>query len=275
MSGTGTAEDPAADASSAETPGTGTVPRGELVDYLAELLSIARGGDYCPNGLQVEGTPEIARLVTGVSACQALFEQAIDWRADAILVHHGLFWHGQPSVLTGPMAKRVKLLMQSDVNLLAYHLPLDRHPLLGNNALAAEAFGLRDLQPFGDAKGLPVGFHGRFETPMLATALSDRCTRIYAQKPLIFDAGPDLIHSMGIISGAAQRELYTAIDLGLDAFVTGEVSEWVMNAAHEHRIHYVAAGHYATERLGVRSLGDHLAARYGIEVTFVDVPNPV
>lgn len=275
MSETDPKNDPSVTAPPTETTATGSVSRIELARYLAELLSTDQGGDYCPNGLQVEGAATVSRLVTGVSACQALFEQAVDWGADAILVHHGLFWDGQPSILTGPMAKRVRLLMAADINLLAYHLPLDRHPRLGNNALAAEAFGLQDLTPFGDAKGLPVGFHGRFATPLPAAELSDRCHQVYAQKPLLFDAGPDPIRSMGIISGAAQRELYTAIDLGLDAFLTGEVSEWVMNAAREHHIHYVAAGHYATERLGVRALGTHLAERYGLAVTFVDVPNPV
>jgi dinuclear metal center YbgI/SA1388 family protein len=252
-----------------------TIDRDRLVAYLDELLDARRGRDYGPNGLQVEGKPRIGRLVTGVSACRELFARARETGADAVLVHHGLFWEGMPRVLTGIQARRVAELFRGEINLLAYHLPLDRHPELGNNILAARAFGLADPVPFALHEGLPIGFSGRFPEPIAARELVERTTRIFGQEPLAFLSGPDPVQSLGLISGGAQKELYQAIEAGLDAFLTGEVSEWVMNVAREAGVHYLAAGHYATERLGVRALGEHLAQRFGLEVEFVDVPNPV
>ena len=254
---------------------SGAVDRDELVAYLRDLLSSDEGTDYCPNGLQVEGRRRIRRLVSGVSACQELFEKARQTAADAVLVHHGIFWKGTSPVLTGMQYRRVRELIEGGINLLAYHLPLDRHPELGNNALAADAFGLVDRQPFAFHEGLPIGFRGRFEPAISPAELVERCARIYAQEPLAFRTGREEVASLGIVSGGAQREFHGAIALGLDAFVTGEVSEWVMNVAREAGVHYLAAGHYATERLGVRALGEHLAERFGIGVEFIDVPNPV
>ena len=256
------------------SPGAG-VRRDQLLAYLGELLGSDEGEDYCPNGLQVEGRDPIRRLITGVSACLELFEKARAASADAILVHHGIFWNGSSPILTGMQYRRVRELLTAEINLLAYHLPLDRHPELGNNALAAEAFGLTDRRPFAIHKSLEIGFRGRFERPISADELVRRCTEIYGQEPLAFPSGPEQITGLGIVSGGAQREFHQAIDAGLDAYITGEVSEWVMNVAREEGVHYLAAGHYATERLGVRALGEHLAERYGLEVEFIDVPNPV
>lgn len=246
-----------------------------LLAYLDQLLDASRGRDYGPNGLQVEGREEIRKIVTGVSACQELFVRAREAGADAVLVHHGIFWDGMPRVLTGFQYRRVAELIRGEMSLLAYHLPLDRHPELGNNALAGRDFGLVDLEPFGFHDGLPIGFKGRFPLPVTAAELVERCERIYQQKPLAFLHGPDPLLTLGIISGGAQRDLYSAIDDGLDAYITGEVSEWVMNVAREARVHYLAAGHYATERLGIRALGEHLREKFGVDVEFIDVPNPV
>ena len=246
----------------------------DLVAYLDQYLD-ARGRDYGPNGLQVEGKEEVRKIVTGVSACHELFIRAREAGADAVLVHHGLFWDGMPRTLTGFQYRRVAELIRSEMSLIAYHLPLDRHPELGNNAIAGRAFGLADLEPFGLHDGLPIGFKGSFPAPISAMALLDRCRSVYGQEPLAFLSGPDPVRSLGIISGGAQRELYDAIADGLDAYVTGEVSEWVMNVAREAGIHYLAAGHYATERLGIRALGEHLAEKFGIEAELIDVPNPV
>ena len=246
-----------------------------LLSYLDQLLDASRGRDYGPNGLQVEGREEIRKIVTGVSACQELFVRAREAGADAVLVHHGIFWDGMPRVLTGFQYRRVAELVRGEMSLLAYHLPLDRHPELGNNALAGRDFGLVDLEPFGFHDGLPIGFKGRFPLPVTAAELVERCETIYKQKPLAFLHGPDPVLTLGIISGGAQRELYSAIDDGLDAYITGEVSEWVMNVAKEARVHYLAAGHYATERLGIRALGEHLREKFGVDVEFIDVPNPV
>ncbi|HEX9944404.1 MAG TPA: Nif3-like dinuclear metal center hexameric protein [Thermoanaerobaculia bacterium] len=246
----------------------------DLVSYLDRYLD-SRGRDYGPNGLQVEGKEEIRKVVTGVSACHELFVRAREAKADAILVHHGLFWEGMPRTLTGFQYRRVAELIRGEMSLIAYHLPLDRHAEVGNNAVAGREIGLVDLEPFGLHDGLPVGFKGCFPEPVPAAELVERCRRVYCQEPLTFLEGPDPVSTLGIISGGAQSDVYTAIADGLDAFVTGEVSEWVMNVAREAGIHYLAAGHYATERLGICALGEHLRERFWIEVEFIDVPNPV
>jgi dinuclear metal center YbgI/SA1388 family protein len=251
-----------------------SISRDALVSHLDEYLD-SRGRDYGPNGLQVEGREEIRKIVTGVSACRELFVRAREAGADAVLVHHGLFWEGMPRTLTGFQYRRVAELIRGEMSLIAYHLPLDRHAEIGNNAIAGRDFGLTGMESFGEHDGLPIGFKGRFPSPISSAELVERCRRIYGQEPLAFLSGPDPVRSLGIISGGAQRELYDAIADGLDAYITGEVSEWVMNVAKEAGIHYLAAGHYATERLGVRALGEHLAERFGIEAEFIDVPNPV
>ncbi len=249
--------------------------RSALVSYLDDFLRASEGQDYCPNGLQVEGRSQVSKIVTGVSACQELFEGARQVGADAVLVHHGLFWFGMPYSLTGVQYRRVAELIQGDVNLLAYHLPLDRHPEIGNNAIAARALGLVDLVPFGDYKGFPVGFGGRFPTPISPQQLSLEAAEFFGQAPLSFLHGPDAIRRLAIVSGGAQKDFHLAIAEGYDAFITGEVSEWVMNLARETQTHFLACGHYATERCGIRALGEHLAGEFSLEVEFIDVPNPV
>ncbi len=254
---------------------TADVGRDQLVAYLGDLLDSDQGEDYCPNGLQVEGRSRIRRLITGVSASLELFETARRTAADAVLVHHGILWNGSPAVLTGMLYRRVRELITGEINLLAYHLPLDCHPELGNNALAARAFGLIQRQPFAVHRGTNIGFKGRFAPAIPADELRRRCAEIFGQEPVAFLSGPDQVATLGIVSGAAQGEFHQAIAEGLDAYVTGEISEWVMNVAREEGVHYLAAGHYATERLGIRALGEHLADHFGIEVEFVDLPNPV
>lgn len=254
---------------------TASVTRDDLVAYLDEYLSASEGADMAPNGLQVEGAREIRKIVTGVSACHELFVEAARLGAQAVLVHHGIFWDGMPRQLVGWQFRRVEALVRADLNLLAYHLPLDRHPEVGNNAVAATRLGLVDLQPFGEYKGLPVGFRGRFPESVPADELLSRAESLYGQQPLAFAHGSERVATVGVVSGGAQSEIHQAIGAGLDAYITGEVSEWVMNIAREAGIHFLACGHYATECLGVQALGDHLADRYGIEVEFVDIPNPV
>jgi dinuclear metal center YbgI/SA1388 family protein len=246
-----------------------------LMAYLDEFLEARKGSDFGPNGLQVEGRPRVHKLVTAVSAGAQLFARARAAGADAVLVHHGLFWEGQPRVLTGFRYRQVAELIQGGMSLIAYHLPLDRNPEVGNNALAARAFGLAEVEPFGEHDGLPIGCKGRFPEPLPPARLVELCRDVFGQEPLAFLFGPEPVASVGLISGGAQRELHDAIAQGLDAYVTGEASEWVMNVARDAGIHYLAAGHYATERLGVRALGEHLARRFGLEVEFVDIPNPV
>ncbi|MBP1641849.1 MAG: hypothetical protein H6Q03_518 [Acidobacteria bacterium] len=249
---------------------------GTLVDYCDQLLDAKSGRDFGPNGLQVEGTREVRRIATGVSACVELFERAREAGADAILVHHGLIWESlaaQP--LVGFRRRRLAALIEPGLHLVAYHLPLDRHPELGNNALAAKGLGLYSIEPFAEYHGAPVGCRGRYPEPLPAAELLARCRTLFGQEPLAFLSGPDPVSTVGIVSGGAQGELYAAIAAGLDAYVTGEAAEWVMNVARDARIHYLACGHHATERLGIRALGDHLATRFGLDHEFIDVPNPV
>lgn len=251
--------------------------RDDLVAYLDRYLDAARDRDYCPNGLQVEGRGEVNKVVTGVSACEELFVKARQLEADAVLVHHGLFWDGQPFLLKGLMMRRVRQLVEGGMSLFAYHLPLDRHAEVGNNMLAARAFGLEQIVPFAPHRGLEIGFRGNLPRPYAIGELALRCAEIYDQEPLVLGPGEEgrKVSSLGIVSGGAQRDFQAAIDAGCDAFLTGEVSEWVTNVARESGVHYLAAGHYATERLGVRRLGEHLAEQLGLEAVFVDVPNPV
>lgn len=251
-----------------------SIDRDELVAYLDEYLQ-AQGRDYCPNGLQVEGRQQIRKIVTGVSACLPLFARAREVEADTVLVHHGLFWEGAPRSLTGVQYRRVAELIRADLNLIAYHLPLDRHAEVGNNAVAARRLGLVDLEGFAWFDNLPIGFSGRFPEPVPARELVERCHRLFGQEPVAFSHGPDPVRSVGIVSGKAEREVHTALAQGLDAFVTGEATEWVMNLSREAGIHYLACGHYATERLGVQALGEHLAREFGLDVEYIDVPNPV
>ncbi len=246
-----------------------------LVAYLDGYLAAAGLPDLCPNGLQVEGRPEIRKLVTGVSACRELFVRAGEAGADAVLVHHGLFWEGSPRVLTGVQYGRVAELLARGLALIAYHLPLDAHPEVGNNAVAARRLGLEELAPFGVFDGRAIGYKGRFPRPRPVAEIVASCAALFGQPPQLLGTGPPEVTTMGIVSGAAERALHQAIQEGLDLFLTGEASEWVTNVAREAGIHFVAAGHYATERLGVQALGDHLAERFGLEVEFVDVPNPV
>ncbi len=251
------------------------VARDRLVAYLDELLDAGRGRDFGPNGLQVEGRDQIRKIATGVSACQELFDRAADAGADALLVHHGILWEFAPQRLVGFHYRRVATLVRSGMSLLAYHLPLDRHPELGNNALACGRLGLGQLEPFGMYEGLPVGFRGRFPAPIPAADLLRRCAETFGQAPVYLGRGPEQVATVGVISGGAQRELYQAIDTGLDAYVTGEAAEWVMNVAREAGIHYLACGHYATETLGIRALGERAASEFGLEVEFIDVPNSI
>jgi len=245
-----------------------------LAHYLDEYLAAREVSDYCPNGLQVEGERVIRKVVTGVSACRELFERAIAAGADAVLVHHGLFWEGDSRTLTGVQYRRVAPLVRSGMGLLAYHLPLDRHLTVGNNAVAAKRLGLYSVEPFAVHKGVEVGVKGRFPEPVAARELVERCREVFAREPLAFLHGPDPISTVGMVSGGAQRDVHQALAEGLDAFITGEVSEWVMNLVREAGIHYLSCGHHATERFGVQALGEHLAERFGIEAEFIDIPNP-
>lgn len=248
-----------------------------IIADLDGLLEPQRFHDYGPNGLQVPGAPEVSRVVTGVSAQRELVDRAVALRAELVLVHHGLFWEFHPTGLTPALAERLRPLFKRDVSLAAYHIPLDAHPVIGNNALLAGALGCDGHEAFGEHRGERIGRRGVFAGDGVPAAeLFARVGRAAGgREPLVFDAGPERVRTIAIVSGSGADLLPEAIALGLDAFLTGEPREHVMADAREAGIHFIAAGHYATETLGVRALGERLATRFGVEHVFVDIPNPV
>jgi dinuclear metal center YbgI/SA1388 family protein len=248
--------------------------RDELIRYLDSYLRVGEVKDYGPQGLQVEGREEIRKIVTAVSSSIELFERAAAAGADAILVHHGILWDRDPRVVRGPFRRRIQLLLEKGLNLLAYHLCLDRHDELGNNILGVRGLGLDEIAPFGIYQGMSIGYRGD-AGGVPAEEMVRRIETFYGAKALAFLYGPPSVRHVGVISGGAQGEIRQAIDAGLDMYLTGEASEFVMHAAQEAGIHFVAAGHYATERIGIRALGEHLAAQFGLEAQFIDIPNPV
>ena len=249
--------------------------RDELIAFLDDLLDAPGWPDYGPNGLQVPGADEVDLVVTGVSAHRELFERAAEAGAQLVLCHHGIFWGESAGPVTAQMKARLKLLFDADMSLAAYHLPLDAHPEVGNNALICEGLGLVREAPFGEAKGRPIGWVGSAAEPLTADELVERCASLLGSQPLAFTAGPAEIRRVGIVSGGGSSTLAEAIRLGLDAFITGEPTEHVMADAREGGIHFLAAGHYASETLGVRRLGDLLAETFGVSHRFVEVPNPI
>ena len=249
--------------------------RDELVRYCDDLLQAGNFRDYCPNGLQVEGRESVARIVSGVTASQALLEAAVEQQADLLLVHHGYFWKGEDACITGMKRRRLKTLLDHDISLLAYHLPLDAHPTLGNNACLAQRFGL-DIQGwFGDGQGPELACETTLEQPVPAARLGTQIGLALGREAQHIDAGPAQVRRIGWCSGAAQGYLEAAARRGLDAFISGEISEPTVHIAREYGIHYFAAGHHASERYGVQALGEHLAAHFRIEHFFVDIDNPV
>lgn len=248
--------------------------RSELEKYLADFLQISSFKDYAPNGLQIEGKTEIRKIVTGVTACQGLIDKAIELNADAILVHHGFFWKGESEVITGMKQRRIKGLLIHDINLFGYHLPLDAHPMLGNNAELGRKLDISDAEPVeGVAQGLI--WQGRLDTPILASEFSERLLTVLNRQPLHIGAEDELIQSIAWCTGGAQDYIDNAASLGVDAFISGEVSERTYHSAIELGVHYYAAGHHATERYGIQALGEHLAREFGIEHHYVDINNPV
>ena len=247
-----------------------------ILGYLDDLLSPGSFADYGPNGLQVPGPSAVQTIVSGVSAGAELFERAAELGADLVIVHHGLFWSGAPLALTASAKRRLQLLFDHDMGLAAYHLPLDGHQQVGNNALIAAGLGCPMHEPFALHRGAPIGVAARFAGDGLTAAeLVERVTRLTDRAPLAFLAGPERVRTIAIVSGAGSDYLGEAVAAGHDAFLTGEPTERVMTHAREAAIHYIAAGHYATETFGVRRVGEMLAARFGVRHEFVDVPNPI
>ncbi|HEV7774889.1 MAG TPA: Nif3-like dinuclear metal center hexameric protein [Conexibacter sp.] len=248
----------------------------DIIAFLDELLAIERFADLGPNGLQVPGAEQVTTVVTGVSAQTQLFERALQEDAQLVLAHHGILWDFEPRRIGLAQATRLRLLLANDVALAGYHLPLDAHPEHGNNALLATRLGATSHTRAFGFKGEPIGVIASFAGDGIPAAdLFAKVAEVTEREPLVFDAGPDRIRTLGIVSGAAGNSLSEAIDLKLDAFLTGEPKEHVMAQARENAIHFVAAGHYATETFGIRRLGELVAERFGVRHVFVDIPNPV
>jgi dinuclear metal center YbgI/SA1388 family protein len=249
----------------------------EVVGYLDTTLEIDRFKDFAPNGLQVEGTMEVECVVTGVSASAELIGRAIERRADLIVVHHGLVWGAGLTRIAGPLAGRLRLLLGNEVSLAAYHLPLDKHARLGNNAGLCDALALgASREPFGDVRGTLLGLAGTWSTPL---TLDDAIARIAAgvgRPPFVFPYGPPVIRKVGVCSGAASDLIEAAASAGCDLYVTGELAERAGDLARELQITLVAAGHYATEVFGPMRIADELRAQFpGLEVAFVAAPSPL
>lgn len=246
--------------------------REELVNYLDELLQPAKFRDYCPNGLQVEGRAEVSHVVAGVTASQALLDAAVARGADTVLVHHGYFWKGEDGRLTGIRRQRLKTLLAHDINLIAYHLPLDAHPELGNNAQLASRLGWQADGRFGEQDIAWLGQTGRSTT---AGQLAGQIAASLQRQPLLIGDPARPLRRLGWCSGGAQGYFEQAIALGVDAFVSGEISEQTVHLARESGVAYLACGHHATERYGVAALAAHLVSQRGLRCEFVDVDNPV
>lgn len=246
-------------------------PRDEVIAYCDELLDLAAYPDYGPMGLQVVGAPEVRKVVCGVSASRELFERAAAAGAQMVLVHHGLLWDKEPRRI-GPIVRdRLKVLFDADLSLAAYHLALDAHPEVGNNALLCAELGIEREERFADG----LGFGGRLPGPVPINDLAERVQARLDRAPLVFSYGPELVERVAVCSGGAARYVAEAAAGGFDCFVTGEADEPTKHAAKEAGIHFVAGGHYATETLGVRALAARIGERFDVAWDFVDLPNPV
>lgn len=244
----------------------------ELENYIQQTLETSRFRDYCPNGLQVEGKSEINLLVTGVTANLALIEAAVDAGADAVLVHHGWFWKNEDARIVGAKRRRLALLLENNISLFAYHLPLDAHPELGNNAQLAQRLALKQEGVFGDQN---LGCFGVVDEVRTLSAWSDLLAKALGHQPLAIGMHDKQIRRVAWCTGAAQSFFQEAISLGVDAFITGEISEPMVHLSRENEVAYLAIGHHASERYGVQSLGEHLAQTFKISHRFIEISSPV
>ena len=244
--------------------------RDEILAYAHELLDLDAYPDYAPMGMQVPGAREVRRIVAAVSASLELFEQAAEAKADLIVVHHGLFWDRDPRSIDEALKRRLQALFDANMTLATYHLALDAHPEVGNNALLARELGIEPERRFAG-----LGFGGPLAEPVDIDAFVARARKALEAEPLVFGHGPELIETAAVITGGAGRYIADAASEGYDLFLTGEAEEGSLHAAKELGIHFVAGGHYATERIGIKALAALLAERFDLEWQFVELPNPV
>lgn len=247
----------------------------DLKHYLQQYLEVDKIKDYCPNGLQVEGKPSVSRIIGGVTASQDLIDAAINQKADAVLVHHGYFWKGENACITGIKRNRIKALLQHDISLLAYHLPLDVHNEVGNNVQLADILGLTITGPLEPGNTRSVGLRGDLKNALKAEDFNRHISQALNRECFHVGDPSTEIKTVAWCTGAAQGMISQAIDLGVDAYISGEISEPTVHIARENNIHYFAAGHHATERYGVKALGMHLTTQFDVAFEFVDIDNPV
>lgn len=245
----------------------------QLAQYLDYYLSCDQIKDYCPNGLQVEGKLEINKIVTGVTASQALIDAAIEQKADAIIVHHGYFWRGEEPIIVGLKRNRVKRLLDNEISLLAYHLPLDVHPVLGNNAQLAKVLGITVDTTLNPNDPTVIGLQGHLAMPIAASEFASHVEQTLNRRPMLVDSGKP-VHKIGWCTGGGQGYIDQAAAMGVDLFLTGEASEQTFHSAVENGISFIAAGHHATERYGVKALGEHIAKLHNVEHEFINIDNP-
>ena len=246
----------------------------EITSYTNEYLRINEFADYCPNGLQVEGQNNIEKIASGVTASLAFIEQALAWGAQCLLVHHGYFWKNERVAIVGMKKRRLQALLKRDVSLLAYHLPLDAHPVVGNNVQLAHRLGIGSLEPLQKNAKAPIGNIGSLSAPMAIQEFVTLCEQKLAHKAVHIDSGPAQIQRIAWCTGGAQSMIEDAVEQKADVYLTGEISEQTVHTARECELHFIAAGHHATERYGAQALGAHLAEKFGLEHQFFDIENP-
>ncbi|MFA9485303.1 MULTISPECIES: Nif3-like dinuclear metal center hexameric protein [unclassified Moraxella] len=245
----------------------------DLATFCDNYLQVCEFNDYCPNGLQVDADTPITKIITGVTACQALIDAAAKQDAQAILVHHGYFWKGEPTSLTGMKGRRVRTLMKSGISMLAYHLPLDAHPIIGNNALLAQNLDLTITGALYPHEKHPIGNIATC-LPIMPSDFADKITKKLGRKPLHISSGKHSLSKIALCSGGAQDMIEQAAKMGCDTFISGEISERTTHSARELGLDYFAAGHHATEKDGIRALGELITQELGVVVEFIDIDNP-
>lgn len=251
------------------------IHRDQLVAACDHQLRASQFKDYTVNGLQVQGRETIKRVISGVTACQSLLDEAVAWQADLVLVHHGYFWKNEPVAITGMKQRRIKTLLENEINLLAYHLPLDAHAELGNNAELARRLGWKVEGCLDGELGEGLLWSGRVAEPQSLSELAQQIAGVLGRTPLVIEApGVGGVDKIAWCTGGAQDMISAACEAGAHVFISGEISERTTHLAREMGIHYIAAGHHATERYGVQALGEWLAGEYGVEHRFVDIDNP-
>ncbi len=251
------------------------VKRKKLENYLNEYLQPWQIKDYCPNGLQVEGKETINKIVTGVTASQALIEAALEQNADAVIVHHGYFWKSENETIKGMKRNRLKTILLNDLNLFGYHLPLDIHPEVGNNAQLGKLLGIKTQRSLEPWNRQCVAVKGKLELPQTAENFAKLIETQLKRKPFLHKSSDEIISTIAWCTGGGQHYIDAAAEQGVDAFISGEASEQTIHVSEEMNIHFFAAGHHATERYGVKALGEHLLEKFDVDVEFIDIDNPV